>query len=165
MAHFKKKSGNKNPAISTASLPDIIFMLLFFFMVTTVMREGERMVQVVVPQATQLQKLEKKSLVNTIYIGRPTQKFQAIYGTKPRVQLDDKFSNHLDGDIALFLEQHKLKVNEQLWGQITTSIKADREVTMGIVTDVKTALRKSNQLKINYSASVDPNRQTGGSMN
>ncbi|MBY5958291.1 biopolymer transporter ExbD [Membranicola marinus] len=155
MAHFKKKRGNATPEVSTASLPDIIFMLLFFFMVVTVMREGERKVQVVVPQATQLEKLEKKSLVNTIYIGRPTKKYQSIYGTQPRVQLDDKFSNHLDGDIALFLEQHKLKVNEQLWGQIITSIRADRDVTMGIVQDVKTALRKANQLKINYSATPD----------
>lgn len=160
MAHFEKKRGNSSPEISTSSLPDIIFILLFFFMVTTVMRTGERMVQVVVPYATQLDHLEKKSLVNTIYIGQPTQKYQAIYGTRPRVQLDDKFSNHLDGDIALFLEQHKLKVNEQLWGQIITSLKADRDVTMGIVTDVKTALRKSNQLKINYSAARDPSMRS-----
>jgi len=158
MAHFKKKRGNTTPQVSTASLPDIVFMLLFFFMVVTVMREGERKVQVTVPQATQLEKLEKKSLVNTIYVGRPIQKYQAIYGTRPRVQLDDKFSNHLDGDIALFLEQHKLKVNEQLWGQIITSLKADRDVTMGILTDVKTALRKANQLKISYSATPDASR-------
>ena len=177
MAHFQKKRGKSTPGISTASLPDIIFMLLFFFMVVTVMREGERMVQVVTPQATQLEKLEKKSLVNTIYIGRPTQKPPEINrmhawrlhletaggarfadGLEPRVQLDDKFANHLDADIALFLEQHKLRVNEQLWGQITTSIRADREVTMGIVTDVKTALRKANQLKINYSATPDAAR-------
>ena len=155
MAHFKKKRGKSTPEVSTASLPDIIFMLLFFFMVVTVMREGERKVQVIVPTATQLEKLEKKSLVNTIYIGRPTKKYQAIYGTQPRVQLDDKFSNHLEGDIALFLEQHKLKVNEQLWGAIITSIRADRDVTMGIITDVKTALRKANQLKLNYSATPD----------
>lgn len=158
MAHFKKKRGKTTPSVNTASLPDIIFMLLFFFMVVTVMREGERKVQVTVPVATQLEKLEKKSLVNTIYIGRPIKKYQSIYGTKPRVQLDDKFSNHLEGDIALFLEQHKLKVNEQLWGQIITSIRADRDVTMGIVTDVKTALRKANQLKINYSATIDASR-------
>lgn len=158
MAHFKKKRGNTTPEVSTASLPDIVFMLLFFFMVVTVMREGERKVQVTIPQATQLEKLEKKSLVNTIYVGRPIQKYQSIYGTRPRVQLDDKFSNHLDGDIALFLEQHKLKVNEQLWGQIITSLKADRDVTMGILTDVKTALRKANQLKISYSATPDASR-------
>lgn len=158
MAHFKKKRGKSTPQIATSSLPDIVFMLLFFFMVVTTFREGERMVQVVVPQATQLDKLEKKSLVNTIYIGRPVQKYQSVYGTSPRVQLDDKFSNYLDTDIALFLEQHKVKVNEQLWGQITTSIKADRDVTMGIMTDVKTALRKSNQLKVNYSASPDASR-------
>ncbi|WP_236969690.1 ExbD/TolR family protein [Membranihabitans marinus] len=158
MAHFKKKRGKSTPEVSTSSLPDIIFMLLFFFMVVTVMREGERKVQVTVPQATQLEKLEKKSLVNTVYVGKPIKKYQDIYGTKPRVQLDDKFSNNLDGDIALFLEQHKLKVNEQLHGQIITSIKADGEVTMGVVTDVKTALRKAAQLKVNYSATPNSSK-------
>lgn len=164
MSHFKKKRGNSTPKISTSSLPDIIFMLLFFFMVVTVMREGERKVQVTVPQATQLEKLERKSLVNTIYVGQPIKKYQDIYGTQPRVQLDDKFSNNLDGDIALFLEQHKTKVDEQLWGSITTSIKADGEVTMGIVTDVKTALRKANQLKVNYSATPDVDRMNNSGL-
>ncbi|WP_236974390.1 ExbD/TolR family protein [Membranihabitans maritimus] len=162
MSHFKKKRGNSTPKISTSSLPDIIFMLLFFFMVVTVMREGERKVQVTVPQATQLIKLEKKSLVNTVYIGKPIKKYQEIYGTQPRVQLDDKFAKNLDGDIALFLEKHKLKVNEQLHGAIITSIKADAGVTMGIVTDVKTALRKANQLKVNYSASPNTDRMNTG---
>ena len=63
MAHFVKKRGKASPEVSTASLPDIIFMLLFFFMVVTVLRDGERKVKVVVPQATQLQKLEQKSLM------------------------------------------------------------------------------------------------------
>src|SRR5690606_21587494 len=103
MAHFKKKRGKSTPAISTASLPDIIIMLLFFFMVVTVMREGERMVQVVVPMATQLEKLEQKSLVNTVYIGRPTQSYHSLYCTSPWVKLDDIFCNLLDGAIALFL--------------------------------------------------------------
>ena len=150
MAHFSKKRGKTSPEISTASLPDIIFMLLFFFMVVTVLRDGERKVAVVVPEATQLQKLEQKSLVNHIWIGKPVLKFQATYGTKPRIQLGDKFAT--ENEIPLFLEQHKIKVPEPQRPQITSSLKVDGAVTMGIVTDVKTILRKSGQLKINYSA-------------
>lgn len=150
MAHFTKKRGKSKPEVSTASLPDIIFMLLFFFMVTTVLRDGERMVQVVVPEATQLQKLEQKSLVNHIWIGQPVQKYQALYGTKPRIQLGDKFAS--ENEIPLFLEQHKIKVPEPQRPAITSSLKVDGDVTMGIVTDVKTILRKSGQLKLNYSA-------------
>ena len=150
MAHFEKKRGKASPAISTASLPDIIFMLLFFFMVVTVLRDGERKVQVVVPQATELQKLEHKSLVNHIWIGKPVEKYQAVYGTKPRIQLGDKFAT--ENDIPLFLEQHKIKIPEAQRPRITSSLKVDGDVTMGIVTDVKTILRKSGQLKVNYSA-------------
>jgi len=150
MAHFEKKRGKSTPAVSTASLPDIVFMLLFFFMVTTVLRDGERLVQVVVPQATELQKLEQKSLVNHIWVGKPVEKFQALYGTKPRIQLGDKFAT--EHDIPLFLEQHKIKVPEPQRPRITSSLKVDGEVTMGIVSDVKTILRKSGQLKVNYSA-------------
>jgi len=147
---FTKKRGKTNPEVSTASLPDIIFMLLFFFMVVTVLRDGERKVAVVVPEATELQKLQQKSLVNHIWIGKPVEKFRSTYGTKPRIQLGDKFASEYD--IPLFLEQHKIKVPEVQRPRITTSLKVDGAVTMGIVTDVKTALRKANQLKVNYSA-------------
>ncbi len=147
---FTKKRGKSDPEVSTASLPDIIFMLLFFFMVTTVLRDGERKVAVVVPEATELQKLQQKSLVNHIWIGKPVEKFRDTYGTKPRIQLGDKFASEFE--IPLFLEQHKIKVPEAQRPRITTSLKVDGKVTMGIVTDVKTALRKANQLKVNYSA-------------
>ena len=149
MSKFKKK-GKSMPAISTASLPDIIFMLLFFFMVVTVMRESELKVQVSVPQATELTKLEQKSLVNYIYIGRPTPKNQRIYGTSPRLQLGDKISDVKD--IPLFLEQFKTQVPEKQRPRITSSIRVDGDVTMGIVQDVKTELRKQGQLRVNYSA-------------
>jgi biopolymer transport protein ExbD len=150
MSKFQKKRGKSQPAISTASLPDIIFMLLFFFMVVTVLRDAEVKVTVVTPNATELTKLEKKSLVNNIYIGKPMAKFQEQAGTKPRMQLGDKFS--IEADIPLFLEKHRQQVPENQRGGITTSLKIDRNVTMGIVTDIKTALRKSGQLKLNYSA-------------
>lgn len=150
MSKFAKKRGKASPAISTASLPDIIFMLLFFFMVVTVLRDAELKVKVVTPQATELTKLEKKSLVNYLYVGRPTKKFQELYGTKPRLQLGDKFATV--ADIPLFLEKHKITVPEVQRPGVTSSLRVDGDVTMGIVQDVKTQLRKSGQLKVNYSA-------------
>jgi biopolymer transport protein ExbD len=155
MTKFSKKRGKSTPAISTASLPDIIFMLLFFFMVVTVLRDAELKVKVVTPYATELTKLEKKSLVNYLYIGRPIDKYKDIYGTKPRLQLSDKFATV--GEIPLFLEKHKVTVAESQQPGITSSLRVDGEVTMGIVQDVKTQLRKSGQLKVNYSAKVKPN--------
>lgn len=125
-------------------------MLLFFFMVVTVLRDAELKVQVNTPQATELTKLEEKSLVNYIYIGRPQPKFQNIYGTKPRMQLGDKFASL--AEIPIFLEKHKVKLPEAKRPRIISSLRVDGEVTMGIVQDVKTQLRKSGQLKVNYSA-------------
>lgn len=154
MSKFAKKRGKASPQISTASLPDIIFMLLFFFMVVTVLRDAELKLRVVTPNATELTKLEKKSLVNYIYIGKPLKRYQNDYGTAPRIQLGDKFANVQD--IPLFLEQHRVKVSENQRPGITSSLRIDGEVTMGIVTDVKTQLRKSNQLKVNYSAKARP---------
>ena len=150
MAKFSKKRGKASPAVSTASLPDIIFMLLFFFMMVTVLRDSDLKLDVNTPEATQLTKLDEKSLVNYIYIGRPKAQYAEVYGTSPRIQLGDKISTV--ADIPLFLEQHKVKLPEAKRSRITSSLRVDGEVTMGIVQDVKTKLRKSNQLKINYSA-------------
>jgi biopolymer transport protein ExbD len=150
MSKFKPGGKKDEPEVSTASLPDIIFMLLFFFMVVTVMRESELKIKVKTPQATELTKLQEKSLVNYIHIGRPTQNYQEQYGTSPKIQLGDKISDI--EDIPLFLENHKASVPEKLQFKITTSLKVDSDVTMGIVTDVKEKLRKSGQVKVNYSA-------------
>jgi len=149
MSKFKKKQGASQPAINTASLPDIVFMLLFFFMVVTKMRDTEQLVKVNTPMASELTKLEQKTLVNFIWIGRPIEKLQKVAGTNPRIQLGDKFAT--PDDIPLFLEKHKQGVPENQRNKIISSMKVDGDVTMGIVTDVKTALRKADQLKINYS--------------
>lgn len=150
MSKFQKKRGKASPEVSTASLPDIIFMLLFFFMVVTVMRNSELKVKVVTPEATELSKLEEKSLVNYLYIGKPMEKYQETYGTTPRLQLGDKFATV--ADIPIFLEKHKVKVPENKRTRITSSLRVDGDVTMGIVQDVKTQLRKSGQLRVNYSS-------------
>lgn len=150
MSKFQKKRGKSTPEVSTASLPDIIFMLLFFFMVVTVLRDSEVKVTNNLPSATELTKLEKKSLVNHMLIGRPLKRYQAQYGTKPRLQLGDKFADI--NEIPLFLEKHRSAISEKQRPGINTSLKVDGDVTMGIVTDVKTKLRKAGQLKVNYSA-------------
>ncbi|MFT5829405.1 MAG: biopolymer transport protein ExbD, partial [Urechidicola sp.] len=91
MSRFSKDSGKKEtPAISTASLPDIIFMLLFFFMVVTVMRETNPILRIQIPQATELSKIELKESVGYILIGTPTD--EATFGSAPRVQLNDAFA-------------------------------------------------------------------------
>jgi len=150
MSKFQKKRGKATPAISTASLPDIVFILLFFFMVITKMRDTDLKVEVAVPQATELEKLEQKTLVHQIYIGRPQKRYQTIYGTAPRIQLDDKFATV--EDIPLFVENHKQTVQPNLRSRITSSLRVDGKITMGIVQDVKTKLRKIGQLKVNYAA-------------
>ena len=149
MSKFRKDSKKDTPGISTASLPDIVFMLLFFFMVTTVMRETTIMVKQSLPQATEIQKLEKKSLVSYIYIGSPVERMQATYGTKARIQLNDAFAT-VD-DIPQYITAERTARDEKEVPFMTTSIKADQNTKMGIVTDVKQELRKANALKINYS--------------
>tara|TARA_B100000886_G_scaffold337864_1_gene299487 strand:- start:443 stop:910 length:468 start_codon:yes stop_codon:yes gene_type:complete len=149
MSKFRKDSKKNTPGISTASLPDIVFMLLFFFMVTTVMRETTIMVQQSLPQASEIQKLEKKSLVSYIYIGSPVERMQSTFGTKARIQLNDAFAN-LD-DIPQYITSERSARDEKEVPFMTASIKADQNTKMGIVTDVKQELRKANALKINYS--------------
>jgi biopolymer transport protein ExbD len=144
---FKKESEPKSQSINTASLPDIIFMLLFFFMVTTTMRETTLFVQNIMPPATEIQKLERKSLVSFIYIGEPTQ--SNIFGTEPRIQLNDAFASL--NEIASFIEAERQSRPEAERPLMITSMKIDRNVKMGIVTDVKQELRKVNALNINYS--------------
>lgn len=147
MGRFKKDSAPKSQKINTASLPDIIFMLLFFFMVTTVMRETTLFVKVSLPQATEIQKLERKSLVSFIYIGPPLQ--SQVFGTEPRIQLNDAFSSV--SEIPAFIEAERQSKPEAERPLLTTSLKVDKDTRMGIVTDVKQELRKVNALKINYS--------------
>ena len=149
MSRFKKKSEGGTPEISTASLPDIVFMLLFFFMVTTVMREVTLKVQIRPPAATEIKKLEKKSLVSYIYIGAPIKALQPVFGTEPRIQLNDAYAGVLD--IREYIIKEREARDEKEVPFMTTSLKVDKETKMGIVTDVKQELREVNALKINYS--------------
>ena len=149
MAKFNRKGKGGTPAISTASLPDIVFMLLFFFMVTTVMREVELKIDVKVPEASEIKKLEKKSLVSYIYVGKPKKAFQSQVGIEPRLQLNDEFSQL--SDIIPYISAEREKLDEADAPKMMTSIKADSDVRMGIISDIKQELRKAQALKINYS--------------
>ena len=149
MGKFKEKGSKEVPPVSTASLPDIVFMLLFFFMVSTTMKEVELKIKVQVPSATEIKKLEKKSLVSYIYVGEPRKSFQKLFGTEPRIQLNDQFSKV--SDIPDFIESERQKHDEKEVPLLTTSLKVDENTKMGIVSDIKEQLRKVSALKINYS--------------
>ncbi len=154
MSKFRKDGKKDLPAISTASLPDIVFMLLFFFMVATTMREVDLNVDIMVPEAKEVTKLEKKDLVSNIYVGVPMRKFQKTYGTMPRIQLNDQFATV--EDIQAFIASERESRKEELRNKLTTSLKVDQYTKMGIITDIKQELRKASSLKLNYST-----RQTG----
>ncbi|MBJ04989.1 MAG: biopolymer transporter ExbD [Flavobacteriales bacterium] len=150
MSKFKKNNKGGTPPISTASLPDIVFMLLFFFMVTTVMRETEMLVENQLPQATEVKKLERKSLVSYIYVGAPRgNNRKTKYGTKSKIQLNDAYAKV--ADIQSFIIAERESRAEEEIPLLTTSIKADIDVKMGIVSDIKQELRKAQAYKINYS--------------
>lgn len=145
---FGRKKKKSVGAISTASLPDIVFMLLFFFMVVTVMRETEIQVELELPQASELTRLEKKHLVDYINIGPPLDKDK--YGSEPRIQLDDQFASV--ADVQPWVLENRTKVNEVEIPKLTTSLKVDVETKMGIITAVKQELREVSALKVNYSS-------------
>ena len=148
---MKKKGNNELPAISTSSLPDVIYMILFFFMVSTTMRDQELLVRYKLPEATEVQKLEKKSLVSFIHIGQPTVSMQAKFGTAPRIQLNDSYRT--TKDILDFVAGERDKLSEVDRAQMTICIKADESTKMGIITDVKQELRRANALKVSYASS------------
>ena len=146
-----QKKGNKGlPAISTASLPDVIFMILFFFMVSTTMRDQEVLVRFKLPEASEVQKLEKKNLVSYINIGQPTPSMQAKYGTATQIQLNDSYKTAKD--IGDFIAAERDQLNEADRSQMTVCIKSDQFTKMGMITDVKQELRRANALKISYAA-------------
>jgi biopolymer transport protein ExbD len=149
MSKFKKKGSNELPAISTASLPDIVFMLLFFFMAATTMREVTLKIIVRMPEASEVKKLEKKSLVSYIYVGKPNKQYEKKFGSEPRIQLNDALKDI--PDIGQYIASEREKRDEADIPFMTTALKVDGDTKMGIITDIKQELRKSNALKINYS--------------
>lgn len=149
MGRFKKRKGQGSQTINTSSLPDIIFMLLFFFMVATTMRETKLLVDVKQPKAEEIEKLKNKKLVSYIYVGSPPKGRQDMLGTEPRIQLNDAYAE--TAEIQEFIAREKELLSEGEKKLMTTSLKVDQETKMGIVSDIKQELRKANALKINYN--------------
>ncbi|GJM60312.1 MULTISPECIES: biopolymer transporter ExbD [Persicobacter] len=147
MSKFKKKS-KASQDIPTSALPDIIFMLLFFFMTTTTMRTDDIKVQQRFPQASQLSKIEKKSLVSYIYVGAPKETDR--FGTEPVIQINDVFAE--PEDLILYVAKEKDKLPDYERDQINMAMKVDKEAKMGIVTDVQEALKEANALKVLYTS-------------
>ena len=136
--------------LNTSSLPDLIFTLLFFFMIVTTMREVSLKVEFKIPQGTELEKLEKKSLVTFIYVGKPTAEFRKKLGSESRIQLNDAYAE-VD-EIQAYVTNERSSMKEEDQPFMTVSLKIDQDTKMGIVTDIKQALRQAYALKINYSA-------------
>ena len=152
MKVFKTKYSNREATISTAALPDIIFMLLFFFMVTTVLRKSDENLKYKIPTAEQLKQIEQKSLITQISIGIP--KETGKYGSEPRIEADGRLIT-VD-DIVPFIMKEKDELPTYSRDQIIVLLKADEDVPMGIVSDVKQELRKANARRIIFAASWKP---------
>lgn len=152
MSKFKKKAEVKQE-IPTSSMPDVVFMLLFFFMVTTQLRKTSIEVRQQIPQATQLKKLMRKSLVADLHVGQPT---KAINGVEPKIQGDDVFLE--TKDIIRWVNEKKSALPENEKEQLTIALKVDKEAKRGIIADVETELRKGNSRKILYTA-LEPRQE------
>lgn len=150
MAKFINTEKKEVPPINTASLPDIVFMVLMFFMVSVSMRQTDKLVTLTLPQASEVAKLERKDLASYIYIGTPERRLQNQYGTETRIQLNDSFKT--TDDIKDFVASERESLSEADKSFMTVSIKADENTRMGIITDVKQALRRCSALKIMYAA-------------
>ena len=147
---FNKREKRAMPVLNTSSLPDLIFTVLFFFMIVTHMRKVPLKVEYQVPAGTELTRLTKKTAVSYIYIGKPMQPLRGQYGDATRIQLNDKFADV--SDIVDYVSAERQRMSPQDKEQMTVSIKADKRTRMGVITDVKQALRHAKAQKINYSA-------------
>jgi len=149
MSKFAKKKDGEVPAVSTASLPDIVFMLLFFFMTVTVMKDSSVKVENILPNASEVKKLEKKDRVIYIYVGKPTKEYEKVFGKEPKIQLNDKFAS--PSDVGGYILMERAKKPQELQNVLTTALKVDRNANMGLISDIKQELRKVNALKVNYT--------------
>lgn len=150
MAKIRKDKDRETPALATSSLPDIIFMFLFFFMAVTTMKEVTFKVRVSPPFASEVQKLENKSLTRYVYVGKPMDQYIKSFGSETRIQLGDAFADI--SEIENFIVSERSAMNESDQGQMTVSIKADKDTKMGVINDIKQKLRRAYALKIVYTA-------------
>lgn len=148
----RNQSGRGVPQLNTSSLPDLIFTVLFFFMVVTHMRKVTLKVHIAVPQGTELTRLTKKSAVSYVYIGRVGHGGAGHTATAESVQLNDKLAT--PADIADYMAAERQRMSPDDRARMMVSVKADRHTHMQLITDVKQALRKANVRRISYSAEM-----------
>lgn len=154
MSKFKKKKSGALPPISTASLPDIVFMLLFFFMVATVMRDNSLMIENRLPSADQVEKLEKDRSM-FIYAGKPSAQYKK-FGTEARIQINDKFASIENVQPAV--QEARAGLRPELQDRLVVALKVDENTNSGLVSDIKQKLREINALKIMYITNVKKNK-------
>ena len=149
MTKFTTRTSGGVPPVSTASLPDIVFMLLFFFMTVTVMKDTTLKVENELPNASEIKKMEKKDRIIYIHVGKPVGRYVAVFGPEPKIQLNDKYADVTD--IGPYILEQLGKMPEHLRPYVTISLKVDKRASMGLISDIKQELRKVNALKINYT--------------
>ncbi|MEM9077817.1 MAG: biopolymer transporter ExbD [Bacteroidota bacterium] len=145
-----RKIEKRIPSVSTASLPDIVFMLLFFFMTVTTIQDTEILVDNTLPQAIELTELDKKDRIIEILVGKPSAEFANLLGSEPRIQLNKKLSSI--ADVRPYVLSELTKKPEGIRKLVTVSLKIDENVHVGIVSDIKKELQEINVLKISYVA-------------
>ena len=150
MSKFSKKKGGELPPVSTASLPDIVFMLLFFFMVATVMRDTTLMIENRLPSADQVEKIEKDRSM-FIYAGKPSAQYKN-FGTEARLQINDKFASLEHVQAAV--QEARAGLRPELQDRLVVAFKIDENTNAGLVSDIKQKLREINALKIMYITNV-----------
>ncbi len=157
MSRFKRQRQRTVPALNVASLPDLIFTVLFFFMIVTHMRDVDPKVQYTVPQGTELAKEVNKSGLVYIFIGKPVDAQGRVIADEPRIQMGDRYVT-VD-EIGAEIEKERNRMSEDDRQRLTVSIRADRDTEMGLINDVKQALRKAGALNINYSATKEEKKK------
>ena len=149
MSRFRQKEKREVPGLNLAAMPDLIFTVLFFFMIVTHMREVKPMVRFDIPQGTAVEKARKAGMIY-LFIGKPVNERGDVVGDESRIQLNDHYVT-LD-KIGAAIEEERSHMSEENRQQMVVSIRADRGTEMGLINDVKQALRKAGALNINYSA-------------
>ena len=156
MSRFRRRN-HEVPGLNLASMPDLIFTVLFFFMIVTHMRQTELKVRYVVPQGTELEKTGHKGSVVYLYIGRPVDAQGQVTGDEERVQINDRYVTVDEIPTAIAEARDKMSSEDRM--HMIVSIHADKGTDMGLVSDVKQALRQAGALRINYSATQEGNSE------
>ena len=153
---FFRRTRREVPMLNTASLPDLIFTVLFFFITVTHMRHVTLKVKYRVPEGTELTRLVKKSAVTHIYIGKPTDEMSRVVGNETCVQVNDKYAD-MD-EVTDYMAGERNRMSPEDAQAMSVSVKADRETEMGVIADVRQALRRAGALRVNYSATQKDGR-------